>query len=136
MNKERTSAVLYGKNQGVIGPVLTRFGYTRQNGEILFGDTSGYFDFIPSLLQQNVVLPFPTINNFLLNNTPVQPSAQGILSVPLMQTKEIRLLHNQNTFSFEFSNIDFISEQEDVRLLYTLQNYDNVWRKAGDEKAA
>ncbi len=61
---------------------------------------------------------------------------KGILSVPLMQTKEIRLSHNQNTFSFEFSNIDFISEHEDTRLLYMLQNYDNAWRKAGDERTA
>jgi signal transduction histidine kinase/ligand-binding sensor domain-containing protein len=136
LNKERNSTILCGKNQGVSGPYLMRFGYTRQNGEILYGDTSGYFHFMPSMLQQNVLPPFVTINNFLLNNTPVQSSAQGILSVPLLQTKEIRLQHKQNTFSFEFSNIDFISEQEDTRLLYMLQNYDNAWRKAGDEKAA
>jgi len=135
LNKERTRAVLYGKNQGVNGPFLTRFGYTRQSGEVLYGDTSGYFVINP-LLQQNVLPPFVTISNFLLNNTPVQPSAQGLLSVPLIQTKEIRLRYNQNTFSFEFSNTDFISEPEDIRLLYMLQNYDNAWRKAGDEKAA
>jgi LytS/YehU family sensor histidine kinase len=54
----------------------------------------------------------------------------------LIQTKEIRLRHNQNTFSFEFSNTDFISEQQDIRSLYMLQNYDNAWRKAGEEKTA
>ena len=52
----------------------------------------------------------------------------------MIQTKEIRLDHNQNTFSFEFSNIDFISEHADTRLLYMLQNYDNAWRKAGEER--
>ncbi len=136
LSKERNSAVLYGKNQGVSGLVLGPFGYTRQSGEVLYGDTSGYFDFMPSALRQNVSPPSVTISNFLLNNVPVQPSAQGILSVPLTQTKVIRLHYNQNTFSFEFSNTDFISEQEDIRLLYMLQNYDNAWRKAGDEKAA
>jgi signal transduction histidine kinase/ligand-binding sensor domain-containing protein len=136
LNKERTSAVLYGKNQGVSGPFLSRFGYTRQNGEVLYGDSSGYFVIKPSLLQQNVFPPLVTVNNFLLNNTPVQPSKKGVLSVPLIQTKEIRLRYNQNTFSFEFSNIDFISDPDDTRLLYTLQNYDNAWHKAGDEKAS
>jgi hypothetical protein len=91
---------------------------------------------MPLLLQQNVLPPFVTIRNFLLNDVPVQPSAQGILSAPLTRTKEIRLYYNQNTFSFEFSNIDFVSESEDIRLLYMLQNFDNSWRKAGDEKAA
>src|SRR4029078_12898939 len=88
----------------------------------------------PDLLQQNVSPPGVTISNFLLNNVPVQPSSKGVLSVPLIQTKEIRLDHNQNTFSFEFSNIDFISEHADTRLLYMLQNYDNAWRKAGEER--
>jgi signal transduction histidine kinase len=91
---------------------------------------------MPLLLQQNVLPPFVTIRNFLLNDVPVQPSAQGILSAPLTRTKEIRLYYNQNTFSFEFSNIDFASESEDIRLLFMLQNFDNSWRKAGDEKAA
>jgi signal transduction histidine kinase/ligand-binding sensor domain-containing protein/DNA-binding response OmpR family regulator len=136
LSKERSSAVLYGKNQGVSGLVLGPFGYTRQSGEVLYGDSSGYFNFMPSLLQQNVLPPSVSINNFLLNNVPVQPSTQGILSVPLVQTKEIRLPYNQNTFSFEFSTTDFISDPEDIRLLYMLQNYDNAWRKAGDEKAA
>jgi len=136
LNKERNNVVLYGKNQGVNGLALSSRCYIRQNGEILFGDTSGYFDFKPGLLQQNVAPPDVIISNFLLNNVPVQPSAKGILSVPLIQTKEIRLSHNQNTFSFEFSNIDFISEHGDTRLLYMLQNYDNAWRKAGEEKTA
>ena len=89
LNKERTSAVLYGKNQGVNGLGLRSFGYTMQNGDVLFGDTSGYFDFKPNLLQQNVLPPFVTISNFLLNNVPVQPSAHGILTMPLVQTKKI-----------------------------------------------
>ena len=72
----------------------------------------------------------------MLNNKPVQPSANGILSEPLMQAKEINLRYNQNTFSFEFLNIDFVGEREDTRVLYMLQNYDKAWHKAGDEKRA
>ncbi|MEP6597544.1 MAG: two-component regulator propeller domain-containing protein, partial [Ginsengibacter sp.] len=136
LNKQRNSAVLYGKNQGVSNEALVNSGYTRQNGEMLFGDTSGYFHFQPDLLQQNIIPPAVTISNFLLNNIPVQPSAQGALTVPLIQTKNIHLSHSENTFSFEFSNIDFISAHADTRLLYMLQNYDNAWRKAGDERTA
>src|SRR4029077_13535981 len=65
---------------------------------------------------------------------PVQPSADGVLIGPLTQTKEIRLNHNQSTFSFEFSNIDFISEHADTRLIYKLENYDDNWRSAGEER--
>jgi hypothetical protein len=94
------------------------------------------FSLTPRLLQQSSSPPFVTINNFLLNNVPVQPSREGILSVPLIQTREIRLDYNQNTFSFNFSGIDFISAHDDTRLLYKLENFDNAWRKAGDEKSA
>jgi ligand-binding sensor domain-containing protein len=136
LNKQNNSATLYGKNQGVNPGALTGFAFTRQNGEILFPDTLGYYEFQPGSIQQNVSAPIVNIDKFLLNDIPVQPSATGILSVPLMQTKEIRLNHNQNTFSFEFSNIDFNSEHEDTRLLFMLQNYDKAWRKAGEEKTA
>ncbi|HEY6976760.1 MAG TPA: two-component regulator propeller domain-containing protein [Chitinophagaceae bacterium] len=138
INKERNIAVLYGNNQGVNTQALLPFRslYILQNGEICFADASGYYNFKPELLVQNVSPPYISINNFLLNNVAVQPSANGILSAPLPQTKEILLKYNQNTFSFEFSSIDFISAHEDTRLFYTLQNYDNAWRKAGDEKTA
>jgi signal transduction histidine kinase/ligand-binding sensor domain-containing protein len=136
LNKERKFAVLYGKRQGVIGFDLTGPGYARDNGDLVIGDTSGYFLFQPGLLQQNISAPSVTIRNFLLNDIPIQPSPDGILSAPLTETKQIRLHHDQNTFSFEFSNIDFSSDHGDIRLLYMLQNYDNAWHKSGDEKKA
>jgi signal transduction histidine kinase/ligand-binding sensor domain-containing protein len=136
LNKERKIGVLYGKNQGADPAVFNSPGYVKPNGEILYGDTSGYIVVSPDFLRQNGSPPAVTITNFLLNNEPVQPSANGTLTAPLPQTKEILLKHNQNTFSFEFANIDFLSAHEDTRLLYTLQNYDNTWRKAGDERTA
>jgi signal transduction histidine kinase/ligand-binding sensor domain-containing protein len=136
LNKERNGSVLYGKKQGVDGFSLTGPGFVRENGELLIGDTLGYFAFQPGLLQQNISAPSVTIRNFLLNDVPVQPVPSGILSAPLTETKQIRLHHDQNTFSFEFSNIDFSSDHGDIRLLYMLQNYDNAWHKSGDEKKA
>ena len=136
LNKARTSTVLYGKNQGVDALALTFASLLRQNGEILFSDTSGYFEVNSDSLKQNNSPPIVSISNFLINNEPVLPSTKGILSSPLIQTKEIRLNHSQNTFSFEFTNIDFVSAHDDTRLLYMLQNYDNAWRIAGNEKTA
>ena len=135
LNKERTSAVLYGKNQGVDGLTLN-LGFVRENGEVLFGDSSGYFEFQPDELTKNTPSSLVTISNFLLNDVPVQPSPGGILSAPIMETKLIRLNHDQNTLSFEFSNVDFISELEDTRLLYKLENYDNGWRNGREERKA
>jgi ligand-binding sensor domain-containing protein/signal transduction histidine kinase len=138
LNKERTGAVLYGKRQGVEISAIRSSGFTRQNGEVLIGDTSGYFDFRPELLQQDGSPPPPIvmISNFLLNNISIPAYTNGIFSTAFIQTKGIRLNHDQNTISFEFKNIDFSSDHEDTRLLYMLQNYDNTWRNAGAEKTA
>ncbi len=136
LNRERTSTVLYGSNQGINGQAITGILYIRHNGEILLGDSTGYFQFQPKLLQQNSSAPEVVLTGFLLNNKPVQPSRDGVLPEPLMQTREIRLNHNQNTFSFEFSNIDFSSEHADTRLIYKLENYDDNWRSAGEERRA
>ena len=135
LNRERTIAVLYGRNQGVDALALTTV-YTRDNGDILFADTLGYFDFQPDLLQQNISAPIVSINNLFLNNIAVLPSPGGILSSPLIQSKRIRLNHDQNTLSFEFSSVDFTSEHNETHVLFMMQNYDNSWRRAGQEKKA
>ena len=136
LDKEKNEAVILGKNQGVNPLLLNLKGYTRQNDDILYAENSGYYTLNKTLLQQNTSRPVVNINNFLLNDIPVQSSSDGILTAPLEQTKDIRLAHNQNTFSFEFSNIDFISDHGDTRLLYTLENYDNNWRIANDNRTA
>jgi signal transduction histidine kinase/ligand-binding sensor domain-containing protein len=137
LNKERNSTAVYGRNQGVSSQSMAgSYVLVGKNGEILIADTSGYYNFQPDVLQQHLSSPVVSITKFLLNNIPVPLSPNGILSLPLAQTKVIRLGHDQNTFSFELTNIDFSSEHEDTRLLYMLQNYDNTWRKAGDERTA
>ena len=136
LDKARDNVVKYGKNQGIDISKLKGLSPILKNGGFLLGDSTGYLSFNPKLFQQNSTPPSVFISTFLLNNVAVHPEKQGILTAPLMQTKEIRLPYNQNTFSFQFSNIDFVSAHEDTRLLYTLQNYDNAWRKAGDERTA
>ncbi len=136
MNKDRTGAILYGKSQGVNSLTLTGFIKCRQNGEIVASDTTGYYHFQPELLQEESTAPLVSVSNFLLNNTAILPAPHGILSVPLMQTKEIHLKHDQNTLSFELTNIDFSSEHDETHLLYILQNYDKDWRVASDERKA
>ena len=136
LNKEKNEAVLFGKNQGINPLLIGLKGYSRQNGDILYAENSGYYTLNKSLRRLNTSLPVVNITNFLLDDIPVQPSSNGILTAPPEQTNNIRLKHNQNSFSFEFSNIDFISSHEDTRLLYMMENYDNNWRIANESRTA
>ncbi len=136
LNVEKNSVVIYGKDQGVDREITTRSGYIRENGQILFGDSTGYFSFRPSHLTQNVPAPVVSITNFLLSSKPVTVGKGNVLPLALSQTKTIRLQHNQDTFSFEFASIDYASTGTDNQLQYMLENYDHNWQKAGENKAA
>ncbi|WP_426671303.1 two-component regulator propeller domain-containing protein [Mucilaginibacter sp. McL0603] len=135
LNLQNKETSIYGKSQGVNADALTS-GYVRPNGEILFGDTSGYFAFQPGELLHRAPAPNTNINRFLLADVPVAPTAGGILTKPVFNTKEINLNYNQSTFSFGFTSIDYVSEEGDKRVFYMLQNYDSKWRKAGSEEIA
>ena len=110
--------------------------YLTRNGEILSGDTSGYFAFHPVSFSKSTQPPALVISSFLLFDKPVIPGGEAVLSKPIYQTKELDLKHNQNTFSFEFTGIDFTGNNEDKHLLFTLKNYDTKWRKADEERMA
>ena len=135
LNKERNESMLFGKDQRVDGN-QTNFGLLRKNGDLIIGDTSGYFTIDSNLVKRNASKPNVIINNFLLNDFHVVPARNRILTAPIIRTKEIRLQHTQNTFSFEFSSIDFLSNRENIQLSYMLQNYDNKWRTAGESHNA
>ena len=87
-------------------------------------------------MQRDSARPTVNINSFLLNDVTVEPSPHGILTAPLEQTEMIRLNHDQNTFSMGFSVIDFVSNHEDSRFLYMLQNYDDNWRLSNENREA
>ena len=136
LNKERNEAVVFGKNQGVNPIIFTNIGFTRQNGDVLFGDSAGYYSYNSKQLQLDTSTPRVIISSFLLNDAAVEPASNSVLTSPLEQTEEIRLKHNQNTFSLGFSSIDYVSSHEDTRLLYMLQNYDNNWRLSNENREA
>jgi signal transduction histidine kinase len=136
MNKERNETVVFGKDYGIDPSSISSNGFKRQSGEVLFGDSAGYYTLNSSLSDQDTSRPIVNISGFLLNDIDVEPSPHGILSEPLEQTVEIRLKYNQNTFPFGFSTIDFVSDPQHSRLTYILQNYDNNWRSSNESREA
>jgi signal transduction histidine kinase len=130
LNLQNNETNSYGISQGVNPIALTSPGYTRRNGEILFSAPSGYFVIEPLQLIHRTPAPNIIINRLFLADKPVNPVSGGVLPKPMEYIKEMRLNHNQNTFSFGFTNIDFIRAPEDIRSFYMLEGYDSKWRKA------
>jgi ligand-binding sensor domain-containing protein/signal transduction histidine kinase len=135
LNVQNNELNVYGINQGVNEALMYQLGYTRKDGQIVEGDTSGYFAFYPDKLFHRTPPPITIINKFLLADIQVTPSIRGVLSKPLLDTKKINLNHNQGTFSFGFNIIDYI-EEGDIRSFYMLENYDSQWRNSGSDETA
>ncbi len=136
LNLQNNETNIYGKSQGINGSYLTSIGDTRRNGEVLFGDTGGYFTFRPEKLLHSIPASTVVINRFFLNDLPVAPAKGGVLTASIFGTNSIRLNHSQGTFSFGFSTIDFAGDPGDDHSFYMLENYDNKWRKANPDENA
>lgn len=107
-----------------------------KNGEIFFGGGSGYFAIVPSRMKGNSKPPQIALSDFRIADKPVVAGAgQSPLKVPLSSTTEIRLNYNQNVFSFDFAGIHYRSPKDNQHL-FMMENLDNTWRKAGEEKTA
>ena len=99
----------YGAGYGVHpNNFQTGDNFKSRDGKLFFGDSYGYYSFYPDELKDNNQLRL-NFTSFKLNDKEVVPAAGGILKLPVWRTEEIRLAHNENSFSFEFSGINYQS---------------------------
>jgi signal transduction histidine kinase/ligand-binding sensor domain-containing protein len=111
-------------------------GVVRHNGNIVFGSLHGYYEISPALFREAKANHTITIERFVLNDAPLYPSNQGVLTKPVYKTKEVKLSHDQNTFSFGFTDIDFSGVKRAPVIVYKLDPYDHEWRTANASNSA
>ncbi|MBD0289541.1 MAG: hypothetical protein ICV79_29595, partial [Flavisolibacter sp.] len=137
LNRRRKIINIYGTSQGVSGVRLfySSAAYCNSSNELFFGDLTGYYQFKPGELSGKGRPPQIVFSDFKLSNKIVKPGLNSLLSQPLQELKEIKLRYKQNIFSIDFATIDYSNPGEN-RTMYLLENYDNVWRRAGAENSA
>ncbi len=109
--------------------------YKRSNGEIYFGDATGYFSFFPDRILENLKTPELLFTNFHLSDKILTPGDGSPLEENLNEQKVIVLQYNQNVFSFDFTIADYANPAQN-RLTYYLENYDVSWRNSDSERRA
>lgn len=124
-----------GKNQGLHSSTLSKAACKRRSGELLFGDANGYYSFLPNQLSKNLQPPQIIITDFKISNQQVKPGKGCQLELPIEQTSNIELAHNENTFSFDFAGIHYSSPSENIHL-FMLEGHEDTWRNAGTEHSA
>ena len=101
--------------------------FKRKNGELMFGSYNGMYILNPSTFK-NKVSDLPVLLTRLrINGIPVVPNGQDSpLTKSITETKSIKLRNGQNSFSIEFSSLNF-QDAFSSRFTYILENYENKW---------
>lgn len=99
----------------------------RSDGKLLFGSHNGMYIFNPSSFESRQVKQSVTLTGLSINGIPILPDApDSPLTQSITETRSIQLKSNQNSFSIEFSSLNFQSSHSN-RYTYILENYDKRW---------
>ncbi|MGF7141076.1 hybrid sensor histidine kinase/response regulator transcription factor [Roseimarinus sediminis] len=103
--------------------------YAGNDYTFYFGGYKGIDYFTPYKIEYNYNKPLPKITSFSLFNQEIYPGSDKEhqpLEKNITLSDEIRLKYNQNTFSLEFSNLEY-QVQEKCQFSYLLDGVDIDW---------
>ena len=107
-----------------------------KNGELFFGGVNGFNVFYPDNIKLNPYVPPVYLTDLqILNKSIAVGDEDSPLKKDISQTKEMYLDHDQSTFSFLFSALNYVAP-ENNQYAYKLENFDKNWIKAGTERKA
>ncbi len=105
--------------------------YSDQSGQLFLGGTKGLNYFIPkNTLKQNQIHALHLTDLKLFNKSvKIGETINGrvLLKKDVSLQKSIRLKHNENSFSFEFSALDY-SNAEKIKYQYKLEGFNETWQ--------
>lgn len=106
-----------------------------KSGELLFGGIEGFNIFNPKEIKDSSEEPKVYLSGFSISNESVTAGPDSPLKDALFNAKEIVLNHDQNDFSFKFSQLNF-NQSNRNEYAYQLVNYDNDWQEIGNRREA
>ncbi len=121
----------YGKDDGL--PV-SGFAGSRQNSaatrdhQLLFGAAYGALGFYPEKVIGNPVMPHIVLTDFKIWHE------RATLDTAIQFKKMITLNHDQNTFGFEFSDLNLTTSKRN-QFAYKLEGLHDHWIYLGNERA-
>ncbi|MGB3006640.1 MAG: two-component regulator propeller domain-containing protein, partial [Chitinophagaceae bacterium] len=104
--------------------------YKTRNGELLFGGPSGFNIINPSAIKDHTNSSKAVFTNLQLFNKNVDPgdeiNGRILLKKSITQTDKISLKYNENSFSIQFTAIDFSHSNKD-KFAYILDGFNPDW---------
>jgi signal transduction histidine kinase/ligand-binding sensor domain-containing protein len=110
--------------------------YKGRDGTIYFGGINGFNMFNPKQVKDNKYKPPIYFTNFSIFN---KTASIGLNNSPLKKhisaADKVVLTYRQNSFTFEFTAINYISAKE-TRFAYMLEGFDKNWNYSGTQRSA
>lgn len=128
---EEDRIVNYYIGNGLVEKIYNRGVYFQQgNGTIYFGGNNGITSFLPFESQTPRYEHRVTTTNVFVNNQSVNTrtlsAGKPIIRTGLSDAEEYRFSYEDNTFTFEFSTMDFRSP-ENIYYEYRIMEFGNEW---------
>lgn len=136
-NPEQKTFKNYDVNDGLQGnEFLPGASYlSNSDKKIYFGGENGITIFNPSELNIKTKSAKLVFTDFKIFNKSVRPGKNSPLDTNILFATEVRLSHDQNFFTFEFSSLDFNNPGKN-QYAYKMEGFNKEWIKAGNQRFA
>ena len=129
----RYSIASYGVADGLqCGKFYENASLATRQGLLFFGGAHGFNYFNPSEIRYDESDNHPVFTRFNVFNTMLKANVpydgRIILDKDINHTSEIRLRHDENFITIEFSGLNFVNPSH-TYYKYKLQNYDKEWNE-------
>ncbi len=146
---EKKAYRIYDKKNGWIqSSIFTREwigSYKKlKSGDMVFGGSNGITIFNPGDITDNTGKPPVYITGFSLFNTPIEANRNplgkrknqdSILTKSVIFTNKIVLNHDENSFTFNFTSLDYTNPAAN-QFAYKLDGFDKDWTNSGSINSA
>lgn len=125
----------YSVPDGLPGADLTGWGacYKSPSGEMFFGGFSGGVAAHPNSVVDSPYVPRIVLTDFRLFDHPMRVAADSPLSKSIGYTNALRLSHDQDVISLEFSALSYFNPATN-RYRYKLEGLDRQWHEVGSDQ--
>ncbi|MCK9159346.1 MAG: response regulator [Bacteroidaceae bacterium] len=122
----------YFASDGIQGNEFTRGAFAKaSDGKIYFGGISGVTSFYPKDIIENKKKLRIEITNFFMGDNPLRKGDRSghtvIMDTTLIDAKQLNLANDNNTFSIEFSTMDFVNPER-IIYQYQIKEFGTGWQ--------
>ena len=105
------------------------------SNSIWLGTSEGLYNLNQKTGSVNYTQPVIFLPGLKLNGISVTQAKSNLLNGPIEEVTEIRLQHNQNIFSIDFTALHYADPENNI-LQYMLEGYETEWRNVEQQQTA